>query len=75
MEGWPPPKPWKKYQTTQMGSSQRGFVQSKSCEMALSVYIRVEGLGCGEEVRVLRLDFHLDVVPHETQISSRINHC
>lgn len=61
-------------QARKMGSSQRGSVQSKSCEMALSFYIRVTGLGGGEKERVLHLDFHLDVVPHERQISSRINH-
>ena len=81
VEGWPLPKPWKTLekvsnclQAQEMGSSQHGFVKSKSYITDLSFCSRVKGLGDGEKVRVFHLDFCLDVVPHDRQIRSRIHH-
>lgn len=81
VEGCPLSKPWKtlgkvskKLQAQEMGSRQHGFVKSKSCKMDLSFYSWVKGLGDGEKVMVLHLDFCLNVVPHDRQIRSRIKH-
>lgn len=74
-----PGKLWEKYrrnclQAQETGSRQHGFVKSKSCKTDLSFYSWVKGLGDGEKVTVLHLDFCLNVVPHDRQICSRINH-